>query len=80
MSKSSQTAADFAGKAGLYGRQGGGAVMDITISRFRFGQLQRTYGVIDNATISNMAGHTQTFVPREAVPHFNRYAKFSFPK
>jgi RHS repeat-associated protein len=80
MSRSPATARAFAEAQGAFGRQGGPAVVEMNISRFRFGQVQQSFGAVDRVTISNMAGHTQSFVPLRGLDFFNKHATFTISK
>ena len=79
MSRSPATARAFAEAQGAFGRQGGPAVVEMNISRFRFGQVQQSFGAVDRVTISDMAG-TQSFVPSRGLDFFNKHATFTISK
>lgn len=77
-SRSRATANIFGGAQGAFGRQGGPAVLEMRISNFRWWQAQRSFGAVDNATISNLPGHTQSFVPTRGMEFFNKHTTFRF--
>ncbi|HEV2798902.1 MAG TPA: NPCBM/NEW2 domain-containing protein [Pyrinomonadaceae bacterium] len=77
-SRSRATAEFFSTIHGAGGRQGGPAVLEMSTSRFGWWRLRRSMGAIDNAPISNMPGHLQSYVPPESINYFNRVTRFKF--
>jgi hypothetical protein len=76
MTKSYQTADIFAQRQGLFGRQGGPAVLLINVSKKSWDYFLSN-GAKEDAPISNMPGHFQDFVPINMVEFFNVSAKFA---
>jgi hypothetical protein len=77
MTKVKATANYFAQYQGKYGRQGGAAILRIQIPKRNWEHLLLT-GAIEDAPISGLPGHFQSFVPTMLVTYFNVFAHFFY--
>ena len=76
LTRSRQTALEFAKAHGVFGRGGGPGLIRLELSRLRWWLLKRKFKALDNIPISDMSGHFQTFIPPAAIQYLSKYAKF----